>query len=211
MNPSRLLCVIVVPALLCGCYADAASEQANATEVAVQKGERRTSTDPALNPDAAAIADFNGRVAGYVELHEQLATGEAELKEDSKPAEIVKAKDALARKIQAARANAKQGDFFAPAVRPVFMKLLAPELKGEDGRDAKKVLKDDAPRPGAIRFKVNAKYPEGQPLPTVPANILLNLPELPRPLEYRIVGRHLLLLDTASDLIVDYMLDVANI
>jgi hypothetical protein len=42
----------------------------------------------------------------------------------------------------------------------------------------------------------------------VPANILLTLPSLPAPLEYRIVGKHLLLLDTASDVIADYMLNV---
>jgi hypothetical protein len=78
-------------------------------------------------------------------------------------------------------------------------------LKGEDGRDAKAVLKDDAPPAGAIRWKVNAKYPEGQPLPTVPASVLMNLPTLPEPLEYRIVDKHLLLLDMQADLVVDYM------
>ena len=46
-----------------------------------------------------------------------------------------------------------------------------------------------------------------QPLPTVPANVLITLPPLPEPLEYRIVGQHLLLLDTSADLIVDYILN----
>ena len=63
-------------------------------------------------------------------------------------------------------------------------------------------------RAGTVAFKVNAKYPEGQPKPTMPANLLLNLPPLPEPLEYRVVGQHLLLLDTAADLIVDYILNV---
>jgi hypothetical protein len=58
-----------------------------------------------------------------------------------------------------------------------------------------------------VPFKVNAKYPEGQPLPSVPAQLLLTLPSLPEPLEYRIVGQHLLLLDTAADLVVDYILN----
>jgi hypothetical protein len=93
-------------------------------------------------------------------------------------------------------------------VQPVFRRLLAPELKGEDGHDAKAVLKDDAPAPGTVPFKVNAKYPESQPLPSVPANLLLTLPALPAPLEYRIVGKHLLILDMAADLVVDYMLNV---
>ncbi len=66
-------------------------------------------------------------------------------------------------------------------------------------------MKDDAPAPGSIPFKVNAKYPEGAPVPTVPASVLLSLPTLPRPLEYRIVGKHLLLLDTDAGIIVDYI------
>ena len=123
------------------------------------------------------------------------------------PAQINAQKTALAAKTQAARATARHGDIFSPEIRPVFRRLLAPELKGEDGRDAKAVIRDDAPAPGTVPFKVNAKYPENQPKPTMPANLLLNLPSLPEPLEYRVVGQHLLLLDTAADLIVDYILN----
>ena len=193
--------------LASACGGSAAKEPPTPTEIALQESAQKTSIDPQVNPDAGAMADFKGRVEGYVELHRQLAKGDAKLEKNSDPVAINHAKDALAAKIQAARANAKPGDFITPAMQPVFKRLLAPELKGEEGRDAKAVLKDDAPPPSAIKFKVNAKYPEDQPLPSVPANILLNLPELPAPLEYRIVGRHLLLLDTASDLIVDFMLN----
>jgi hypothetical protein len=180
---------------------------ATPAEVAVKEGEKKTSTDPAVNPDAAVMADFKARVEKYADLHKQLAKGAATQKETEDPARIAAAKAALAAKVQAARAGAKQGDIFAEATRPVFRRLLAPQLKGEEGRDAKAVLKDDAPAPGAVPFKVNAKYPEDEPLPSVPANLLLTLPSLPAPLEYRIVGQHLLLLDTAADLIVDYILN----
>jgi hypothetical protein len=199
---------LAIAALASACGGSEAKEPPTPTEVSLQEGAKKTSTDPAVNPDAAAMADFKGRVEGYAELHKQLARGEARQEKNSDPVEIDKAKSALAAKIQAARANAKPGDFLTPAMRPVLKRLLTPELKGEEGRDTKAVLKDDAPSPGSIPFKVNAKYPENQPLPSVPANILLNLPELPAPLEYRIVGRHMLLLDTAADLIVDYMLNV---
>jgi hypothetical protein len=207
MNLSRLLIVAAVTSA-CG---DAAAQRAQGpvtpTEQAVQEGERKTSTDPDVNPDAAVMAEFKKRVDGYADLHERLAKGDAEQKERATPAEISSAKAALAAKVRASRANAKQGDIFTPSVRPVFRRLLRPELKGEDGRDAKAVLKDDAPAPGTVPFKVNAPYPEGQPLPTVPANLLLTLPALPEPLEYRIVGQHLLLLDTKAGLIVDYILN----
>jgi hypothetical protein len=209
MKPSLWLAVALLTSA-CGGAVASDDRPADATEVALQEGQRKTSTNPAVNPDAAAMADFKGRVDGYAELHRQLATGDAKQDKQSSPTQIHETQQALAAKIRAARSNAKQGDFFTPSIRPVFRRLLAPELKGEDGRDAKAVLKDDAPAPGSVPFKVNAKYPENQPLPSVPANILLTLPSLPAPLEYRIVGQHLLLLDTAADLIVDYMLNVGT-
>ena len=161
--------------------------------------------------------DFRGRqyddVAAYGdlgELHERLAKGEAAQKQTSDAGKLNDAQNTLTARVQAARAGAKHGEFFTETIRPVFRRLLAPELKGQAGRDAKAVLKDDAPDPGSVPFKVNAKYPEGQPLPTVPANLLLTLPPLPAPLEYRIVGQHLLLLDTGADLVVDYILNAIS-
>ncbi len=176
-------------------------------EVAIKAGEQKTSSDPAVNPDAAAMREFKARAAKYVDLHKKLATGPAEQKKGATPIELTAAKSSLAAKVQAARADARHGDIFTPEVRVVFRRLLAPELKGEDGRDAKAVLRDDAPEPASVPFKVNAKYPEGQPLPSVPGALLLTLPSLDAPLEYRVVGQHLLLIDTSTDLIVDYILN----
>jgi len=198
--------LFVVVAVMTACSATDA-RQDTPVDRALQEGERKTSTDPSVNPDAAAMAAFKSRVDAYAELHNKLAKGDAKLKQTEDPAQIAMAQKELAAKIQAARADAKHGDLFTEEIRPVFRRLLAPELKGAQGRDVKEVLKDDAPAPGAVPFKVNAKYPEGQPLPTVPANLLLTLPQLPAPLEYRIVGQHLLLLDTGSGLVVDYILN----
>ena len=208
MRVSHFLVVASVFTLACDSVSGQRNTPPTPAEVAIKDGERKTSTDPEVNPDAAAMADFEARVEKYADLHKQLARGSADPpKETPKPAEITAAKVALAAKIQAARAGAKHGDIFTPQIRPVFRRLLAPELKGEDGRDAKALLKDDAPAPGTVPFKVNAKYPENQPQPTVPANLLLTLPTLPAPLEYRVVGQHLLLLDIEADLIVDYILN----
>ena len=176
-------------------------------EAAQKAGEARTTTDPSVNPNAAVMADFKARVEKYADLHKDLAKGDARQKDDASAERINAQKAALTAKIQAARADAKQGDIFTPEMRPVFRRLLAPELKGEDGRDAKAIIKDDAPAAGTVAFKVNAKYPEGQPKPSMPTNLLLNLPPLPKPLEYRVVGQHLLLLDTEADLVVDYIVN----
>jgi len=209
MKASRFLFVAMFAAA-CGSPAPERSPATSQTsaEAAQKAGAIKTSTDPAVNPNAAVMADFKARVEKYAELHKDLAKGAARQKEDTSAERINAQKTALAEKIQAARAGAKQGDIFTPEMRPVFRRLLAQELKGEDGRDAKAIIKDDAPAPGTVPFQVNAKYPESQPKPSMPSNLLLNLPTLPEPLEYRVVGQHLLLLDTRTDLIVDYILNV---
>ena len=158
-----------------------------------------------VNADSAILRDFKERIDKYVDIHKGAAKSNAKPKESADPAKIIATQDLLAARIRAARSTAKQGDIFTAEIRSRFRRLLAPPLKGEDGRDAKALMKDDAPAPGSIPFKVNAKYPEGAPVPTVPASLLLSLPTLPRPLEYRIVGKHLLLLDTDAGIIVDYI------
>jgi hypothetical protein len=170
-----------------------------------------STTSESGNAPTAALAEFKERVDEYADLHKSLAKGDAKQDKASDPAMINEVKLALAERVKTARASAKQGDIFTPAARPVFRSLLAPELRGEDGRDTKAILKDDAPAPGTVPFKVNGKYPENQPIPTVPANVLLALPTLPAPLEYRIIGQHLILLDTSTDLVVDYILNAITV
>ena len=127
---------LVIAALASACSAPSATEQTT-TEAALVQSEKKTSTDPAVNPDAAALADFKVRVEKYADLHKQLAKGEARPQETADPAKISSTKTALAAKVQAARTDAKQGDMFTPAARPVFRRLVASELKGEDARDTK--------------------------------------------------------------------------
>jgi hypothetical protein len=59
--------------------------------------------------------------------------------------------------------------------------------------------------PGRIRIGVNDRYPDGVPLTMVPPPVLAGLPKLPADLEYRFLGRALILLDTEAQLIVDVM------
>ena len=197
MNVGRLIVLAVTAYSLNGW---AQNDRATAMGIVVHP-----SSQTAVNTDAATLRDFQERIKKYGEIHKAAAKGTAKPKESADPAKISTAQDALAARIRDARPTAKQGDIFTPGIQSIFRRLLAPPLKGEDGRDAKALIKDDAPAPGSVPFKVNASYPEGAPVPTVPANVLLSLPTLPQPMEYRIVGKHLLLLDTAAGLIVDYI------
>jgi hypothetical protein len=56
-----------------------------------------------------------------------------------------------------------------------------------------------------VTFKVNASYPDDTPLPTTPPQVLRNLPKLPEQLEYRFIGKTLVLRDVNADIIVDFM------
>ena len=59
-----------------------------------------------------------------------------------------------------------------------------------------------------MKIDVNMVYPTTLPLETFPGRLLRLLPDLPPELEYRIVGRHLMLRDVNANLIVDIIRDV---
>lgn len=159
--------------------------------------------DQRVNPDAQLLQDFQKRIDAYMDLHKRLRKEAPPLKETSDPAKIQASQDALAEKIRAARKDAKAGDIFTPEIRQLFRRLMYPELKGREGAETKEALKEDAP--AAVTVKVNAKYPEAAPLPTVPPNLLAALPKLPEELEYRIVKKDLLLRDVHANVIVDFI------
>ena len=162
-----------------------------------------------VNSDAGLIADFKKRVDEYVGLRKKAeSAAPVDLKEKSKPSEIVVAEKSLGERVRSQRQGAKAGDLFTPATQAMFRRLLKPSLaKGEDAADNKAIIKDDAPAPKEVPFKVNAEYPKETPLSTVPPDVLMALPTLPEDVQYRFAGKHLLLYDAKANLIIDYMLN----
>jgi hypothetical protein len=171
--------------------------------ISAQTSSQSPAKQPPPNPDALVLADFAKRIEHYMDLHEDREKGSAEQKETSDPAKIRQAQLLLAERIRAARKDARPGEIFSPPVRSMFRRLMYPEMKGAQGREAKEEIKEDAPV--GVPLKVNANYPEGKPLPTMPANLLANLPQLPEALEYRVIDRHLILRDVDANIIVDYI------
>lgn len=165
--------------------------------------EQKSSAAPS-NPDAAVLADFNARLDNYVKKQRALLKGDP-VGEDATPAQIQARQVTLANELRAIRKDAKQGDIFTPQIGAMFKRLLAPELKAgtREAQQTKEQIKEDAPT--AVQLKVNATYPENQPLSTVPPNLLAKLPQLPKDVEYRIVGKHLMLRDVDANIIVDFI------
>lgn len=173
---------------------------------ALSAGCAATTADPsATNRNAALLQDFRERVAKYIELREDATEHVPDADVTNDPSKLRAREQALAAAIRARRAGAKHGDIFTQPIRAHFRELLAPELKGKQGRDIKAILQEDAPAPGAVPIDVNAKYPAGLPVPTAPPQLLLSLPVLPAGLEYRFIGRDLVLLDQPADVILDYI------
>ena len=159
---------------------------------------------PQATPDDPVLADFTKRVKEYIALRNKVDGDAPKLQETKDPAKIRAAQLALGALIRTARATAKQGDIFAPPIEKKFRALLRPEVQGAEGAKARATILEEKP---AVTLKVNADYPSKEPLTTVPPNVLQSLPALPKDgdLEYRFVGKHMILLDTRANLIVDFL------
>jgi hypothetical protein len=132
-------------------------------------------------------ASFATRIEAYVSLRNQLETSLG------RPT----TRQALAAKVRAARAKAKQGDLLTPALSVEIKKSLRREVDAHTW----KVIMDD--NPGELPSQVNDEYRDGRPFSTMPPNILASLPKLARDIEYRFVERHLILLDRRARVILD--------
>jgi hypothetical protein len=161
------------------------------------KTHRETTPDCSAQDWDAVVAHFNTRVRAYVDLRSKLEKGLPALTVTADTTETMRTQLALAKRIRGARAGAKQGDIFTPAIGVEFRKALLREVNANTWA----VIMDD--NPGELLARVNGAYPEGKPLSTVPPNILAVLPALPDDIEYRFVERHLILLDTRARLILD--------
>jgi hypothetical protein len=151
--------------------------------------------------DPPVVGDFEQRVQQYLDTHK--ATHVA-IKPSGSAAKIDQEKHQARQKIKQARPNAKQGAIFTPAISAYFREQLAQTLQGPEGARIRASLRHAEPLPN-LRLKVNSRYPGNLPLQSTPPTLLANLPQLPRELEYRIVGQTLVLCDVSSDLIADLL------
>jgi hypothetical protein len=157
------------------------------------------------------LAEFNQRLDAFIKLRAKAAGDVPAASKKATPAEIDQREMALAEAIRKARPDARQGNVFSPTVRPVFLKLLKESLTGAGSSKTRETIKEGNPQtdkaPGEVdpQVKVNAVYPKNSPLSSVPPSLLMKLPKLPNDIEYRFVGRTLLLRDRQSGVIIDYL------
>jgi hypothetical protein len=159
----------------------------------------------AVNAQGEATLEFKKRIDAYLKVHNEAEGKVPNLKRTDDPKEISDREAALAKTIMTLRAGAKPGDIFAPEYQPYFVKIVQDDFKLRSAADRKALV---AELPKNVKVDINTVYPTTLPLETFPPALLRKLPDLPPELEYRIVGRSLLLRDVKANLIVDILRDV---
>jgi hypothetical protein len=157
-----------------------------------------------VNTQARALKEFGDRVQAYLLLREQLARSVAPVTAQASPEQIRQHQQELAAAIRQARHTARAGDIFTPPVVPQFRTVIRNDIRSRDVRDAMAALQEVP----AMPLQVNAEWPAGVARVPIPPRLLANLYPLPKGLQYRLVARHLVMVDDEAALIVDFIRDV---
>ena len=146
--------------------------------------------------DHETLAEFNRRIEDYAALRARLEKGLPPLVVTTNPDEIENFEHRLAERIDDARGS-RRGQIFIPAMEGQLKRMLASHV---DAGSLALIMEDG---PGEIDVDINETYSKKHPLGTMPPKLLLLLPDLPRDLEYRFVGRHLILRDARANIVID--------
>lgn len=149
------------------------------------------------------LLDFHRRVDQYVRLHRRL---ERSLPPEHLFADLEDmsgAVDALHEALVDARPNARAGAVFTPAVANVLSRALerAIAYNGYAPAEVLAAIDIGQRRP---KLEINDRFPGVYDFLVWPAFRAV-LPQLPEELQYRFVGRDLILVDTHADLVVDIL------
>jgi hypothetical protein len=149
------------------------------------------------------MLQFTNRVYDYVETHRRIAAAiEQPLCSDAE--ELTRQADALAAAIRDARPRAKEGDIFTLAAGEVFRARIAAIVR-RTGFDVAAFLERHSGEGEELEVHVLGTLPWRTHVAVMP--IIRQLPELPPELEYRFVGRHLVLMDVGANIVVDVLRD----
>ena len=153
--------------------------------------------------EAAAIKQFDDAVAKYMALRRKLRSEVSGPVKNSSSSQVNNASDALARGIERARQDAQVGSIFGAPVTAVIKGRIADAVRTEN---LVAVLADiDDEGKASVAPKVHLRLPVSAQMATMPPSLLEVLPPLPKELEYRILGRYLVVRDVDASLILDYI------
>jgi hypothetical protein len=153
--------------------------------------------------EATAIRQFDAAIAKYMALRNRLRGEVSGPVKNSTSSQVTNASDALAAAIERARPEAQLGSIFAAPVAAVIKRRIADAVRTEQLASVLADI-DDEGKAGPAP-KVHLRLPVSAQMATMPPSLLKVLPPLPKELEYRILGRYLVLRDVDASLILDYI------
>jgi hypothetical protein len=183
---------------------------ATGTGVATQNPVIPPLADPTtpLVQELFATAAFEARVSEYVTLHRLLEGPLPPLRPTTNMSDVVANRRILAERMQRTRQDAQTADIIGPDTARMFRRIIATSLTPEEWQAYFAEIAEDeegglAAPPTTLR--VNMEWPVEVSFDFVPPQLLLALPPLPPELQYRIIGRSLVLWDHHANLIVDIL------
>lgn len=170
-------------------------------------GSGTAAESPGTRPLTSALGRFGEKVAAYAALRQMVDDILPSAYERPRGIRaMLQARAELASAVKIARPFARPGDFFAPAVADLFRSTIAEALSGVDSDSFFESLYAGDAVPAGLPPRVYDTYPEWATY-EVPLVVLERLPLLPDELEYRLIGRTLVLWDIDADLILDVLPD----
>lgn len=156
--------------------------------------------------DTDGVLRFAKATEDYAFLHRQLESRLPPIVVNANPQTIRRAIDEMAAAIRAARPDAQPGDLFNPAIQAAIRLRIAKALSshGFTPADVREAELAEGIDPASVTLRVNGTFPWALGTAMFPC-VLEALPPLPPELQYRIVGRDLVLIDVHASVIVDIL------
>lgn len=143
---------------------------------------------------------FDAQVRVYLRLRDELAVAAPPAPTRLTGSVDIDGASALAKAIGQARRNARAGDVFNRDIAQDISERVRISIAALNPDDRQAIF-DELEAPARIR--VNDVLPSDLPLPPMPPRLLAQLRPLPETLQYRFLGRALVLIDIDTGLIVD--------
>ncbi len=205
LDHSRLLISASIFSLTLLCPLSATSASRTLVKASVQQPVQQLQSPPVSSADKRTIVAFENRVKAYMKLRDRIKAKLPKLSKASTPEQIESYRKSFEAQVRAARAGVKNGDVFRAGVAAYIRKTLRTEFQGKDRAELRDIVFEAETQ--GVPLRVNYPYPEKNELSEMPATLLIKLPQLPKEVRYRFVGRNMLLVDRDNNLIIDYMVD----
>lgn len=158
-------------------------------------------------PSQSARLEFSDRVGEYVELHRMVAAAFGPEEMCGDPEQLHRNTETFAAAIRGSRPAARRGDVFTPRVASYLRAYIGDVIERTNVPVA--AVLDEMEQEtihDSVLPDVNGSFPWGIGNVMWPS-LLRELPPLPEEVEYRLVGRDLVLLDVRANLVVDILED----